>query len=169
MYSVRGQQMFAYLSWYYNNSNILQAVLDSQGVEIDAARMALEESLKQFYASTADWGLERWEKELALTPPADATIELRRALVKAKLLASEIMTPERIQAIANCFVPSQTAKVIEVLGTYTFKVQTPFDDVVWIQQMRTALNEAKPAHLAMIVEYYAQFMEDIPNCEQLTS
>lgn len=165
MYSIRGQQMFEYMSWYYSNSRIMQAVLDSQGMEIDDARKALEESLKQFYADTADWGLERWEKELALTPPADATPELRRALVKAKLLAAEIMTPERIEAIANCFVPSQAAKVIEVLSSYTFKVQTPFDDVVWIQEMRTALNAAKPAHLAMIVEYYAQFMDNYPELQ----
>ena len=162
MYSVRGQQMFEYLSWYYADSRIMQSVLDSQGTEIDNARTALEESLNQFYAQTVDWGIERWEKELAITPPDDATLELRRALVKAKLLATEIMTPERIQAIANCFVPSQAAKVIEILGTYSFKVQTPFDDMVWIQEMRTALNQAKPAHLAMIVEYYAQFFDDYP-------
>lgn len=162
MYSVRGQQMFEYLSWYYADSRIMQSVLDSQGTEIDNARTALEESLNQFYAQTVDWGIERWEKELAITPPDDATLELRRALVKAKLLATEIMTPERIQAIANCFVPSQAAKVIEILGTYSFKVQTPFDDMVWIQEMRATLNQAKPAHLAMIVEYYAQFFDNYP-------
>ena len=54
--------MFSYQAWYYGNSRIIQSVLDSQGVEIDAARMALEESLKQVYANTAEWGLEKWEK-----------------------------------------------------------------------------------------------------------
>ena len=78
MYSVRGQQMFEYLSWYYANSRIMQSVLDSQGTEIDAARTAFEESLNQFYAETVDWGIERWEKELAITPADDATLELRR-------------------------------------------------------------------------------------------
>ncbi len=55
--------MFAYLSWYYGNSRIMQSVQDSQGIEIDDARTALEEILKQFYADTADWAIERWEKD----------------------------------------------------------------------------------------------------------
>ncbi len=166
MYSARGQQMYEYLSWYYRNSRVMQTVLDSQGVEIDAARNTLEESLKQFYAElVGDWGIEYWEKELAITPPANASLELRRALVKAKLLATEIMTPKRIEAICNCFVPTQAAQVVEVPQTYTFKVQTPFDDFVWIDEMRAALNSAKPAHMAAIVEYCAQFLDKFPELQ----
>ena len=41
MYSARGQQMYEYLSWYYRNSRVMQTVLDSQGVEIDAALAAV--------------------------------------------------------------------------------------------------------------------------------
>ena len=164
MYSDRGRQMFEYLSWYYRDSRIMQAVLDSQGQEIDSARQALEDTLKQFFATLAgEWGIEFWEKELAINPPPNSSLDLRRALVKAKLLATEIMTPERIEAICNCFVPTQAAQVVEVPKTYTFKVQTPFDDFVWIDEMRSALNSAKPAHLAAIVEYCARFSDDAPN------
>ncbi|MHC1757914.1 MAG: putative phage tail protein [Negativicutes bacterium] len=85
MYSARGQQMYEYLSWYYRNSRVMQTVLDSQGVEIDAARNTLEESLNQFYAAfVGDWGIEYWEKELAITPPANASLEAAPGAGKSK-------------------------------------------------------------------------------------
>ncbi|SEO98764.1 putative phage tail protein [Propionispora vibrioides] len=153
MYSVRGKAMFAYLSWYYGNSRIMQSVQDSQGIEIDDARTALEEILKQFYADTADWAIERWEKELAVTPPENADIALRRALVKAKLLRPAIMTPAQIQAIVNQFVLGQTAKIIEIPQTYTFRIDIPLGDLLWGVEMRQALEAAKPAHLGYAIRY----------------
>ena len=153
MYSIRGKEMFASLSWYYGNSRIMQSVLDSQGFEIDSARTALEEILKQYYADTADWGIERWEKELAVTPPENADIALRRALVKAKLLRPAVMTPAQIQAIINQFVLGQSARVIEIPQTYTFRIDIPLGDLLWKTEMRQALEEAKPAHLSYAIRY----------------
>lgn len=153
MYSIRGPEMFAYLSWYYGNSRIMQSVLDSQGVEIDAARLTLEEILKQAYVDTATWGLELWEKELAVTPPEGAELALRRALVNAKLLRPAIMTPEQIQAIINQFVAGKTARVIQIPKTYTFRVDIPLGDLLWKVEMRQALEEAKPAHLGYAIRY----------------
>lgn len=153
MYSIRGKEMFAYLSWYYGNSRIMQSVQDSQGFEIDSARMALEEILKQYYADTASWGIERWEKELAVTPPENADIALRRALVKAKLLRPAVMTPTQIQAIINQFVLGQSARVIEIPQTYTFRIDIPLGDLLWKNEMRQALEEAKPAHLGYAIRY----------------
>lgn len=154
--------MFSYLSWYYDNSRILKSVLDSQGIEIDAARTALEETLKQFYVDTADWGLVHWEKELAINPPANATLELRRALINAKLLAPEIMTPERIEAIVNCFVPDKDAKVIARCKTYTFDIYlpsfVPFDSA---QEMYKAIYEAKPAHLGVKYQFQSKMSKNL--------
>ena len=151
MYSGRGQQMFEYLSWYYANSRIMQSVLDSQGIEIDAARTAVEASLYQFYAKTADWGIELWEKELAITPPNDASLELRQAMVKAKLMTAEVMTPERIVAIANYFIPAKDAILVPTVHPYTFRMAFP-SAVPYISEMLCSLNTAKPAHLAMELE-----------------
>ena len=154
--SPRGQQMYEYLAWYYGNSRIMQAVLDSQGVEIGDARTALEESLKQFYVETAgDWGISRWEKELALNPPANASLELRRALVKAKLLRPQIITPKVLESIANCFVPGNTAKITDRVAPYTFRL-TLSNLAPWTNEMLDAVEEAKPAHLAYGVEVLIQ-------------
>lgn len=145
--------MFSYQAWYYGNSRIIQSVLDSQGVEIDAARMALEESLKQVYANTAEWGLEKWEKELAVTPPEGAELALRQALVKTKLLRPAVMTPAQIQAVINQFIAGRTAKVVEIPKAYTFRIDIPLGDLLWKAEMRQALEEAKPAHLGYAIRY----------------
>ena len=153
MYSDRGKEMIGYIPWYYRDSKIMQYILDTDGFEIDKLRSTLQDTLSQYYADETTWGLERWEKELAITPPEGASMELRRALIKAKLLRPAIMTPQQIQAIINQFVQGKTARVIEIPGSYAFRIDIPFGDLLWNVEMRKALEEAKPAHLGYAIRY----------------
>ena len=126
---------------------IIGAFKDSK----DRLKSFIIEAFNQCCVSLATWGLEDWEKELAITPPENASIELRRALVKAKLMRPPIMTPAQIQAIANCFTPNKDAKVIDPVAPYVFKIVLP-TIVEWLNEMADAIDEAKPAHLAYTIE-----------------
>lgn len=141
--------MLSYSAWYYGDSRLQRAIFDAQGLELDALRVALLDVLKQFYVDSASWGLERWEKELSITPPDRADLELRRSLVRSKLLRPPTVTPRWLQEIANQFVQGKTARIAEVPGTYTFILDVPIDDILWCSEMRKAVEAMKPAHLAM--------------------
>lgn len=151
MQSKRGQSMFDMLPLYYENSALIQSILDAQGVEIDNVRSALDDTLKQFYTSLlTDWGVEHWEKELAITPGTD-DIEVRRSIIKAKLLNPLTITVQQLEKIVNCFVPNQDAKVIPYNHYYAFKINMPSYVPENMQtQMLKSVEESKPAHLAAI-------------------
>ena len=141
-----------YLPASYRDSPIVKLLCAAWGVELDAWDATAEATVQQFCVATApEEGILKWEQELALTPPAGATLELRRALVQAKLMRPPIMTPEQIQAICNCFVPDKDARVVDPVAPYTFRIVLP-SQVPWIDELRNAVSEAKPAHLALEVQ-----------------
>ena len=58
MKSKKGKEMLTFTDWYYQESKIMQSILDTQGIEIDAVRDKLKDILNQFYVDTATWGLD---------------------------------------------------------------------------------------------------------------
>jgi len=150
----RGREMMGFIPWYYEDSTVMNQIICSQSEEIVAVRSTIMHILAQFYVDTAaEDGIVLWEKELGLTPSEEASLDLRRAQVKAKLQLPAIMTPLQIQSIVNLFVNNHTAKVVELPGTYHFRIDIPFGDLIWSAEMRQAVEEAKPAHLGYSIRY----------------
>lgn len=150
----RYEEMMSFLPWYYRDSAIMNGIIKGDAEELEAIRAAILHILKQYFVDTAtEDGLKLWEEELGLTPADGASVELRKAQIKAKLQRPAIMTPQRIQSIINLFTASGCAEVLEVPGTYHFHVQIPFGDLLWKDEMKDALEEAKPAHLGYDIIY----------------
>lgn len=150
----RGREMMGFIPWYYEDSTVMNQIICSQSEEIVAIRETIMHILAQFYVDTAaEDGIILWEKELGLTPREEASLDLRKAQVKAKLQLPAIMTPMQIQSIVNLFVNNRTAKVVELPGTYHFRIDIPFGDLIWSAEMRQAVEEAKPAHLGYSIRY----------------
>ena len=53
MKSKKGKEMLTFTDWYYQESKIMQSILDTQGIEIDAVRDKLKDILNQLYVDTA--------------------------------------------------------------------------------------------------------------------
>lgn len=154
MQNERGAEMMAMLPWYYQDSKIMNDIINAQSDEVLAIRETILHILEQFYVDTAsEDGIVLWEQELGLTPKENASLALRKAQVKAKLQRPAIMTPLQIQSIINLFVENRTARVVELPGTYHFRIDIPFGDLIWSAEMRQALEEAKPAHLGYSIRY----------------
>lgn len=148
----RYEEMMSFLPWYYQDSKIMQGIMHGDAEEIEAIRADIEFIFSQFYIDTAtESGVALWEKELGITPISGATLELRKAQIKAKLQRPAIMTPKQIQSIANLFTKSGGAVVTEVPGSYHFHIKIPFGDLLWPAEMKEAIREAKPAHLGFDV------------------
>ena len=148
----RYEEMMSFLPWYYQDSKIMQGIMHGDAEDVDAIRADIMFIFSQFYIDTAtESGVVLWEKELGITPISGATLELRKAQIKAKLQRPAIMTPKQIQSIANLFTKSGGAVVTEVPGSYHFHVKIPFGDLIWPAEMKEAIREAKPAHLGFDV------------------
>ncbi len=159
----RFEEMMRFLPWYYRDSKIMNGIIAGDAKEIEAIRKGLLFVLAQLYVDTAtDYGLKLWERELGLTPREGASLELRRAQIKAKLQMATIMTPKQIESIVNLFTEQGMATVVEKPKSYHFYIKLPFEDSIkWPSELKEAVDKAKPAHLGYSYKFITELIEDL--------
>lgn len=141
------ERIMQYLPEYYQNSRVMGAIAEVQGIELDMMHTALDEILKQFFIDTATWGLNLWDEFLGLKTEA-YSIEERRRLLKSKLIMQPPVTRERFKKLLDGVADS--VDVIEHYGEYNFDVvllvktnlRTAFEKIL------EQIEDNKPAHLA---------------------
>ena len=121
-------------------------VQDTLSAEHERYRLLLPEITKQFFIETATWGLPSWEEVYQTNPPYDASIELRRTLVKAKMLGRQPATKRRIGLLVNTFTKGGDAYIEEDVAPGCFRLHFP-SIILWQEQLEEALEAAVPAHL----------------------
>ena len=129
--------------------------------EHEHLRLKLQDVARQFYIETATWGLSSWERIYEVTPPNGADYSLRRALVKAKMLGTGVMTVEAIKHLVNPFLFQPDADVDElpVPGTFRVLIHSGTD---YMSEIRRALAIMAPAHLVYKFGFIIQDLEDNP-------
>lgn len=154
MTSVRGQEMMGHLPAYYGGSRIMRSVIDSQGMELDQLRAALDGILQQYYVATATWGLEWWERELGLNVDTAKPVEQRRSVILSKLRGIGSVTAELLQSMAEAYDGGMVEVAAEP-GQYRFTVK--FVDTLGVPpnlaDLQAVIEEIKPAHLAVDYEF----------------
>lgn len=152
MLSVRGLEMLGYLPGYYGGSRIMRSLIDTQGMELDQFRVALDGILNQFYVATATWGLERWERELGIAVDPAKPVEQRRSVILSKMRGIGSVTTSLLQSVAEAY-DGGSVEVTADPGQYRFIVK--FVDTLGVPpnlaDLKAVIEEIKPAHLA--VEY----------------
>jgi len=103
MISEAGNRMLDNMPQYYLTSIVMRTIWDAQGREIDQLYQALDEVLKQFFVSTATWGLELWEQFLGLPIDKTKPEQFRRERITAKLRGYGTITKEVIKNVASSF------------------------------------------------------------------
>lgn len=152
MESKRGQEMLSFLPWYYQDSKIMQSILNAQGIEIDSARYTIADILNQFYVDTATWGLNLWEKDLNIKNVANNYDERRRK-IKLYLMKPASVTPEFMELLANNYLDDGSAKIIEHNSEYWFELEFNLDALKSLSDLREAINLYKPAHLGFVIAF----------------
>jgi hypothetical protein len=152
--SIRGQEMLAYLPSYYQTSRIIRAILQTEGIEFDKLRQALDETLDQFFVNTATWSLDRWEEELGLPITPDQSIDERRSKIISRIRGVGTATISIVKNVAESYV-NGTIDIVEDFKAYTIIVQ--FVDTKGIppnlDDLKAALRAVVPAHLDIKYEF----------------
>lgn len=86
-----------YLPKFLEHDPTFEATLESLSSEHEKQRLTLMDVTKQFFATTATWGLADWEEFLALNPDPNDTVEKRRARIVIALRGSQTTTVTRVQ------------------------------------------------------------------------
>lgn len=162
MISSRGSELLSYLPGYYSTSRIMGSMMDAQGGEMDLLYAALNETVDQFFVSTATWGLERWESELGISTDLTKPIEQRRAVVESKLRGAGSFTGRLVKNVAEAY-DGGTVDVSFQPQEWSFTVK--FVDTIGIppnlEDLKAVIEEIKPAHLAVEYEFSYLLIRDI--------
>lgn len=142
------QQLYDLLPRYYDESPEVDAIMHANAIELDATRSKARDLLEQLFVRTATWGLSEWERVLALPPAPRADLEFRRQRILAKLAGNAPATVEYLTELVNVYVPSRDTRIIEHNTNYSFEAEIPLESAIDTEQIRQAVEEVKPAHLA---------------------
>lgn len=101
--SERGLEMAGYLPPLYEQSTVMEALLEAEGTEMDLLRAAIEELRDQYFARTATWGLDRWDSFLGLNNVAGLSDLERQDRAIARIRGFGVANKELIEMVAEAF------------------------------------------------------------------
>lgn len=115
--------------------------------ELDRMKQELVDLVKQFYAKTATFSMERWERDLGLTVDSSMALEQRRARVIAKM---NTRTPATVKMLENLVMQTLDADRVfikEYPSDYSFAIYVEKEYLVELGIAAEAVYHARPAHL----------------------
>ena len=139
---------------YYRESEIYKGILGTGAEELAAVDANNTDLGKQFRVNTSTWGLETWEKSLAIPINTADSLDVRRGRVLAKLLGNFPVNMDKIKQVVNAFVTGKTATIEEILNEYAFRARIPVDDIVSLQEIKKNVNRIQPAHLEFLITVF---------------
>lgn len=147
--------MLAYVPKFIQAARSYKAVIDAEGPEFDLVRTNIADILSQFYVETAtEWGLDLWEQMLNLKSYAGKPLDQRRSRIISKLRGMGTVTVALVKNVAESYVYG-TVEVMEAPATYSFTIK--FVDTRGVpsnlDDVKAAIEEIKPAHLAVTYEF----------------
>jgi uncharacterized protein YmfQ (DUF2313 family) len=160
--SEKGREMFSYLPQYYETSRVMQADMQAKGVEMDLLYQALDETLEQFFVRTATWGLDFWERELGIETDRLKPVEQRRAVVESKLRGAGKFSGRQVANVAEAYAGG---KVDVTFQPEAWSFTVSFVDTMGIppniDDLKRAIDELKPAHMAVEYKYRYLVWDDL--------
>lgn len=146
--------MLSFVPRYYEASRVMRSILQAEGAELDKLRQALDETLNQFFARTATWGLDTWEKELGLPPGQDQPDSERRDRIVSRIRGYGTATISVVKQVAESY-DKGAIDVIEDHAAYTVTIR--FVDTTGVppnlSDLQAAVRAVLPAHLDVKYEY----------------
>lgn len=145
--SPKGRKFLGYISPIYEQSIIMQAVMEAIGAEWDDIDRLTDEVFAQLFPQTATWGIVYWEWLLGIPPNDSIPIEQRRVRVLTRMQTRWPMTKERMEQLVKTFSQDKQAFIREFFDQYRFKVFFSLTQPVDLGAVYEILEETKPAHL----------------------
>ncbi|WDV47131.1 DUF2313 domain-containing protein [Clostridiaceae bacterium M8S5] len=149
-------KLLQYLPSYYKTSKVATSLTDSQYEEIKELSYRIRKALEQLAIDTADYTLDRWEKEYGLTINKYKTVEQRRSAIKGKLIGQGTFTKTKALELANAYSKDGLAEYVNTEHEYEFKTRHSVDDLTSLKNMIASFEEFKPAHIKHIVGLFVE-------------
>lgn len=160
--------MKSYVPPYLLTAKEYSSVIESEGTEFEQIRSNIDSILEQFFVPTATWGLDQWEEFLDLESYAGKPVDQRRSRIASKMRGIGTVTVKMMKNVAEAY-DGGTVEVTEQAPLYQFTVK--FIDTRGIppnlDDLKTAIEEIKPAHLAVKYKFRYLIWDELDS-QQLT-
>lgn len=139
-----------YLPEYITKDVEIKSVLDTGSDEHEQMRLSINDMFKQFFISTATWGLTDWERVLALNPSPSDSYQTRRNRILLYLQSHQTSSVEYLEKLSDRHIKGGTSRIVEHNTGNYFNIYIDGDinnvkiDVAGIHE---AIDIYKPAHL----------------------
>lgn len=152
----RSDVILTYVPDFLRSARIYKAIIDAEGAEFDLLRARIADVLNQFYIETATWGLDLWEQMLGISTSTGKSLGERRSKVMSKRRGIGTVTAELIKTVAEAYSQGTIDVYINravAVNTIFIKFLDERGTPTNIDDLKTVIEEIKPAHLAVIYEY----------------
>ena len=133
------------------------------GAEFDLLQYAIKTVIDNSLIDTADLAtVEMYEQQMNIKPLPSQTLDERRAMIKAKWRSDGTITLEMLQNVCNAWRNGEVNAAFEngkIKLSFTGEYGIPSD----LDALYAALDEVKPAHLAIEYNFKYLLIKDIHN------
>lgn len=146
------KKLMSYLPDYYEEIQEFVEIMQTEDIEFDKLNAALVDTFRQFHPETATWGIKFWEKDLKIISMPSKPIEQRRSVVISKMRGSGKVSASMIKNVAESYDGGEV-EVSVFPSDYSFRIEfvSTMGIPPNINDLKAAIEEIKPAHLA--IEY----------------
>lgn len=135
---------------------------EALGAVVHRLRSDLYSFGDQLSAGTATWGLCAWERALGIPVDVSKSDTERRSLIMSKLRGVGTVTADMIANIAQSFVEGEvTVREVPERASIVVKFVGELGIPSGIELVKAAIDEIKPAHLAVEYEYSYLLIRDV--------
>lgn len=139
-------RMMSRVSPIYGRSYVGKWIYQVMGMEMDAARLRLEELRLQAFPETVTWGIAYWEQRCGIPINESLDLETRRKNLIIKRGIRSPMNPARVESIVGGMC-GRDVDVTENIAPYTFQVTIQAGDTsVDYGAILKRLRQIKPSH-----------------------
>lgn len=144
------QQLFDYLPPVLQRVNELGRVSRLEQPEFDRARAAHEQVLQEMFPYICtEYGLERWEKMLGVSPGAADTERQRRQVVLLRLSEQLPFTMRRLAEMLALVAPEEQYYIELVPAEYLLRVRVSLIGKSYFRVLQDVLERTLPANLLL--------------------
>ena len=137
---------------FYDN-DIVKPIQNALNIEADSINSSVENTLNQFFVSSATYGLDNWEKMLGISKN-NFDIQTRRENIKAKMRSRGTTSIDVIKNICEAYSNGEVDIAVDH-ANYSFVIK--FVGSIGIPQAFEELDKTiennKPCHLAHSYEF----------------
>lgn len=135
---------------YYRTSKVIDNLNNTNATELNNFDKKLDSILNQFFINTADFTLERWEKELGIKIDNSYDVNFRRSKILSKIRGQGTVTIDLIKSVSESFTNGQV-NVTENNPEYSFTIKFIGNKGIPpnLDDLKKAIEDIKPAHLAV--------------------